>query len=93
MGSQEHFTALATSPARFRVSLTNLAFLVARFRPLEIQMPSSMYITTRRPLNLQYLTSGLSSLVKINGLEVSPKDNTVKQKYFVTPFSVDANPR
>ena len=73
--------------------MTNLAFLVAQFRPIEIQMPSSMYIIIRRPLSLQYLISGLSSLVKINGLEVSPKGNTVKQKYFVTPFSVQANPR
>ena len=53
VGSQEHFSALATSPACFRVSLTNLAFLVARFRPTEIQMPS-MYIIIRRPLSLQY---------------------------------------
>ena len=56
-------------------------------------MPSSMYIMIRRPLSIQYLISGLSSLVKINGLEVSPKGNTVKQKYFVTPFPVQANPR
>ena len=48
-------------------------------------MPSSIYVIVRRPLSLKYLISGLSSLVKINGLEVSPKGNTMKQKCFVTP--------
>ena len=44
-------------------------------------------------LNLQYLTNGLTTLVKIKGALVSPNGKTVKTKNFMLPSNTQGKPR
>ena len=75
-GSQTDFSTLKTKPDLLSVSLTNTEKRLACSLFLPTPIPSSIKTTIGIPLNLQYLTRGLTAFVNMYGLVDNPKGKT-----------------
>ena len=92
-GSQTVFSTLKTPPDLLSESLTNSEKRVA----CSLHFPYTDSIINKIPnwipLNLQYLTRGLTTFVNMCGLVNNPKGRMVKTKHFVSPLITQEKPK
>ena len=84
---------LGIKPDFVKVSRTNSDLCFASSSLFSVPIPSSKKQVILTELDLQYLTNGLTTLVKIKGALVSPNGKTVKTKNFMLPLNTQEKPR